>query len=68
MYKVCCPRYKILVQIGLILKHRKFPKYYDQACRFFHLKECLIKKRFHTVKGPYIKYVGGGAGGFLWGS
>ena len=37
------------------------------------LKSCtaslqLLENAMKTKKGPYIKYVGGGVGGFLWGS
>ena len=37
------------------------------------LKSCtaslqLLENAMKNKKGPYIKYVGGGVGGFLWGS
>ena len=38
---------------------------YSKYAQIILLKD---QKSETTIKGPYIKYVGGGARGFLWGS
>ena len=48
---------------------------YKKFMKFWKKKELILKFKkvnLDTINGgykePYIKYVGGGAGGFLWGS
>ena len=39
---------------------------HNKALQF--ISDYLFLQNLATAQGPYIKYVGGGAGGFLWGS
>ena len=58
-----------LALMQLIRKHQEGDKFcvidvYSEYAWIILLKD---KKSETTIKGQYIKYVGGGAGQFLWG-